>query len=147
MSASAPLRDLYERMFQVIKAAPTIVPALVPEVNVHPEDDPRAPIEGAQIVYSWASARWSRMRKRGLGTFTLKVLSVENKLKAHDIIELLRDLLVPRNLSGEVDSGARNITVHLFKENEVATDTTQDGSGRWEIETSFEVRLVGRVLI
>ena len=146
MSASAPLKDIYERIFQIIKNDSVIVPSLVPEENIFPEDDPREPIEGAQIVYSWASAKWNRLRKRGSGTFSLKVLGVQNKMEAHDIIELLRDLLVPRNLSGTVASGARNITVHLFKENEVANDGTQDAAGRFQVETTFEVRIIGRDL-
>ena len=130
------MADLYDAVFKVLSGAGSIT-ALVPAANIRPSEDVADPPPGNMIYYGWAGGRWDRKRRRGEGTFGITGAVVDNKVKASEVLDLVRAALTPRALSDELT----DVKVALFSDDDAFTDAGTTASDRYQAATVFLVKL------
>ncbi len=129
--------DFYRHVFKALSADPTISAAVAAQ-NIRPSNDPIEPTTGPVIYYSWSSSQWIKRRKRGQGTFNITVASEKNKRVALQLMEQVREVLQPRTLR-DADN---KVIPSKFEENEALTDDAIGLTERFEVSTSFDVKLI-----
>ena len=132
------------QMAQIYTAVKTVldadgaITALVPADNIRPTDDASEPGPGSMIYYNWQDGAWDLKARRGRGTLAISAGSVDDKIDADTILDLVRAALTARALSYT----GSPIRVHLFKEVVSLNDSGTADSGRSLAATTFDVKFV-----
>ena len=134
---SSVMSKIYEAVRTVLKNDAGIT-AKVPVDNIRPTDDESEPAPGNMIYYDYSSGKWDVKRRRGQGVFSVSCGSVDEKVHANEILDLVRDALTARALTY---SGSP-IRMHLFKEDDSLSDSGTADSGRAQAATTFAVKFV-----
>jgi len=132
--------SMHLKLFQALKAVLNNISgitAVVPAANIRPSEDPTQPAAGNTITYTWQAGRVDKKARRGEGSLTLVAASVDNKVSANSILELVRNALSAQSLS-YVGSP---VVVHRFDE-ETFTDVGTTDGNRWQAAATFEVRMI-----
>ena len=132
--------SLHPKLFQALKHVlngTAAITAVVPAANIRPSEDPTQPAAGNTITYTWQAGRVDKRARRGEGVLALVAASVDNKVLANDILDLVRDALSARSLSYT----GSPVVVHRFDEVTFTDVGTTDGN-RWQAATTFEVRMI-----
>lgn len=112
--------------------------ALLPADNIRPTDDASEPEPGNMIYYNWQGGAWDLKARRGRGTLAVSTGSVDDKVNADEILDLVRAALTARALTYP----GSPIRVHKFREVDSLNDSGTADSGRSLAATTFDVRLV-----
>ena len=131
------MAGIYKPLVKVLGDTAAIT-ALVPAANIRPSEDVAEPPTGNMIYYVWTGGRWDRKKRRGEGTLVLTVAMVDNKVKADDVLDLVREALTPRALTAQ----ATGLRVSLFAEDDSFTDAGTTDSGRYQAVAGFSVKMV-----
>ena len=134
----APLKDFYEHVHKLLSTDTTVDALGIDPDNIRPGNDPIEAKAGVVVQYGWGDGAFNVKQSKGEGTFELRVSSPDNKIKAGDILEILRSVMTPIKLTEASDK----VRVAKFVENPAFTDDITTEAGRHQVETDFDVRLV-----
>ncbi len=143
MSAESVFIDFYEHFHELLAADSELTGAAqlnVPGDNIQPSFDADETPTGNLVDYGWTSSSVDMKRRRGSGTFNLRVRSIKNKVHAQQVLARIRALADARTITR---SGAGKVVVQKFRELPNTSDEVAiEDDSRHVVAASFDVRLV-----